>query len=153
MLDWLRAQPLLIRDGGRVMVHAGILPQWRIDQAESLAGEAEDELRGKKYVKFLSKMYGNKPTAWDEDLNGYARLRFIVNVFTRMRALTFKNELDFDYKSTVKKMPLYLRPWFESPEPAGTSTIPSSSDTGLPWATRMPTASSRWTPEHSGEDS
>lgn len=97
MLDWLRAQPLLIRDGGRVMVHAGILPQWRIDQAESLAGEAEDELRGKKYVKFLSKMYGNKPTVWNEDLNGYARLRFIVNVFTRMRALTFKNELDFDY--------------------------------------------------------
>ncbi|WP_308035480.1 symmetrical bis(5'-nucleosyl)-tetraphosphatase [Neisseria cinerea] len=115
MLDWLRAQPLLIRDGGRVMVHAGILPQWRIDQAESLAGEVEDELRGKKYVKFLSKMYGNKPTAWDEDLNGYARLRFIVNVFTRMRALTFKNELDFDYKSTVKKMPLYLRPWFKAP--------------------------------------
>lgn len=116
MLDWLRAQPLLIREGSRVMVHAGILPQWRIAKAESLAGEAEAELRGKKYVKFFSKMYGNKPSAWDEGLEGYARLRFIVNAFTRMRALTFKNELDFDYKSTVKKMPLYLRPWFKAPD-------------------------------------
>ncbi|ENV9493024.1 symmetrical bis(5'-nucleosyl)-tetraphosphatase, partial [Neisseria gonorrhoeae] len=116
MLDWLRAQPLLIREGGRVMIHAGILPQWRIAKAESLAGEAEAELRGKKYVKFFSKMYGNKPAAWDEGLEGYARLRFIVNAFTRMRALTFKNELDFDYKSTVKKMPPYLRPWFKAPD-------------------------------------
>ena len=116
MLDWLRAQPLLIREGSRVMVHAGILPQWRIAKAESLAREAEAELRGKKYVKFFSKMYGNKPAAWDEGLEGYARLRFIVNAFTRMRALTFKNELDFDYKSTVKKMPPYLRPWFKAPD-------------------------------------
>ncbi|HHO0615679.1 TPA: symmetrical bis(5'-nucleosyl)-tetraphosphatase [Neisseria meningitidis] len=116
MLDWLRAQPLLIREGSRVMVHAGILPQWRIAKAESLAREAEAELRGKKYVKFFSKMYGNKPSAWDEGLEGYARLRFIVNAFTRMRALTFKNELDFDYKSTVKKMPPYLRPWFKAPD-------------------------------------
>lgn len=116
MLDWLRAQPLLIREGSRVMVHAGILPQWRIAKAESLSREAEAELRGKKYVKFFSKMYGNKPAAWDEGLKGYARLRFIVNAFTRMRALTFKNELDFDYKSTVKKMPPYLRPWFKAPD-------------------------------------
>lgn len=134
------------------MVHAGILPQWRITKAESLAREAEAELRGKKYVKFFSKMYGNKPAAWDEGLKGYARLRFIVNAFTRMRALTFKNELDFDYKSTVKKMPPYLRPWFKAPT-GKTSTAPSSSDTGPRWATRMPTTSSRWTPARCGADS
>ena len=30
------------------MVHAGILPQWSVDKAESLAREAGAELQGKK---------------------------------------------------------------------------------------------------------
>ena len=116
MLDWLRHQPLLVRGDRHVMVHAGILPQWSVDKAESLAREAEDELQGKKYRKFFSKMYGNKPTEWTDDLTGYERLRMIINVFTRMRALTYKGELDYEYKSTLKKMPLYLRPWFKAPD-------------------------------------
>ena len=61
-------------------------------------------------------MYGNKPTAWSDHFKGYDRLRMIVNVFTRMRALTLKNELDYDYKSTLKKMPPNLRPWFKAPD-------------------------------------
>ena len=48
MLDWLRHQPLLVRGDRHVMVHAGILPQWSVDKAESLAREAEAELQGKK---------------------------------------------------------------------------------------------------------
>lgn len=116
MLDWLRHQPLMVRAEKHVMVHAGILPQWSIDQAESLAREAEAELQGAKYEKFFAKMYGNKPSAWQDNLSGYSRLRFIVNAFSRMRALTFTNELDFDFKSTLDKMPMYLRPWFKAPD-------------------------------------
>ena len=115
MLDWLRHQPLMVRNDKHVMVHAGILPQWSIEQAESLAREAEAELQSRKYEKFFAKMYGNKPTAWDEALSGYERLRLIVNVFTRMRVLTYLNELDYDFKATLDKMPLYLRPWFRVP--------------------------------------
>lgn len=115
MLEWLRHQPLMIRNHSHVMVHAGILPQWSVDQAEDLAREAEAELQGRKYEKFFAKMYGNTPIAWDENLSGYSRLRFIVNVFSRMRALTYQNELDFDFKATLDKMPIYLRPWFRVP--------------------------------------
>lgn len=115
MLDWLRAQPLLIRGDKHVMVHAGLMPQWNIDDAQALAQEAEAELRGKKVKKFCAKMYGNTPTAWDEKLSGYNRLRFIINAFTRMRALTLGNELDFDFKSTLDNMPEHLRPWFYAP--------------------------------------
>lgn len=116
MLDWLRAQPLMISGEKHVMVHAGILPQWSIAKAETLAREAEAELKGKKAEKFFSKMYGNKPTAWSDHLKGYDRLRVIVNVFTRMRALTLKNELDYDYKSTLDQMPPSLHPWFKAPD-------------------------------------
>ena len=137
MLDWLRHQPLLVRGDRHVMVHAGILPQWSVDKAESLAREAEDELQGKKYRKFFGKMYGNKPTEWTDDLTGYERLRMIINVFTRMRALTYKGELDYEYKSTLKKMPLYLRPWFKAPDRQNLDILPCS-DIGRHWATLIP---------------
>lgn len=52
LLDWLRHQPLLVRGNRHVMVHAGILPQWSVDKAESLAREAEAELQGKNTENF-----------------------------------------------------------------------------------------------------
>ena len=118
MLEWLRFQPLLIKGVRHVMVHAGILPQWTIARAELLASETEAELRGKKYKKFFSKMYGNKPAEWSDELTGYDRLRMIVNVLTRMRALTLKNELDYDYKSTLKKNAHKPAPLVQSPKQA-----------------------------------
>ena len=33
LLDWLRRQPLHYREGSFFMIHAGLLPQWTIDEA------------------------------------------------------------------------------------------------------------------------
>ena len=72
-------------------------------------------LRGKDAQRFFSKMYGNKPRLWKDDLDGAKRLRFITNVFTRMRYLNSDGKLDF----TVNRSPRrYLRrgltPWVTS---------------------------------------
>ncbi|WP_107928857.1 symmetrical bis(5'-nucleosyl)-tetraphosphatase [Neisseria animaloris] len=115
MLDWLRSQPLLIRGEKHVLVHAGLLPQWSVAEAESLAQEVESELRGDKAMQYFLNMYGNKPRRWSPDLEGYNRLRMITNVLTRMRALTFKNQLDYDFKGGPEDMPSGLRAWFEAP--------------------------------------
>ena len=115
MLDWLRAQPLMISGEKHVMVHAGILPQWSIAKAETLAREAEAELKGKK-PKILLENVRQQTDRVERPPQGYDRLRMIVNVFTRMRALTLKNELDYDYKSTLDQMPPSLRPWFKAPD-------------------------------------
>ncbi|MES2565128.1 MAG: symmetrical bis(5'-nucleosyl)-tetraphosphatase, partial [Pseudomonadota bacterium] len=42
LLDWLRRQKLLHVDRDYVMVHAGLLPQWSIEDATRLAREFED---------------------------------------------------------------------------------------------------------------
>ncbi|QEY26567.1 symmetrical bis(5'-nucleosyl)-tetraphosphatase [Neisseria zalophi] len=118
MLDWLQSQPLLIHGENHVLVHAGLLPQWDISQAESLAREVETVLQGndKKAKNYFSHMYGNKPRTWKSDLSGYDRLRMITNVFTRMRAITIdKNKLDYDFKAGLDKMPKDLCAWFEAP--------------------------------------
>ena len=87
LLDWLKSQPLLHYDKehSAVVVHAGIHPAWGLSKARKLAREVETVLRGEDAAWFFKKMYGNKPTAWSDDLKGAKRLRFITNVFTRMR--------------------------------------------------------------------
>ena len=61
LLHWLRHQRLLHVQDDYVLVHAGLLPQWSVAQAEGLAREVEAALRGDNYVVFLSRMYGNAP--------------------------------------------------------------------------------------------
>ncbi|HSM98612.1 MAG TPA: symmetrical bis(5'-nucleosyl)-tetraphosphatase, partial [Gallionella sp.] len=61
LLHWLRSQRLLHAQGGYVLVHAGLLPQWSVAQAESLAREVEAALRADDHATFLSRMYGNAP--------------------------------------------------------------------------------------------
>ena len=115
MLDWLRAQPLMVRQQSHVMVHAGLLPQWRVEEAESLAREVETELRSSRADAYFAHMYGNKPHRWSPELTGYERLRVITNVFTRMRALSYDNAIDCDFKAGLADMPGGLRAWFEAP--------------------------------------
>lgn len=116
MRDWLLSQPLMRRSGNYVLVHAGLLPQWSAEQAETLAAEVCCELSGNNAKKYFANMYGNTPDAWSPGLTGYERLRLITNVFTRMRALTFDNRLDYDFKGAPADMPNGLRPWFNAPD-------------------------------------
>jgi bis(5'-nucleosyl)-tetraphosphatase (symmetrical) len=65
LLDWLRHQPLSLFDTGHLLVHAGVVPQWTLQQTLSLAGEVEAVLRGPDWLDFLRHMYGNTPTQWN----------------------------------------------------------------------------------------
>ena len=67
------------------MVHAGVVPQWDLALTLALAGEVEDLLRSPDLGDFLQVMYGNEPARWSDALAGDDRLRFVVNVLTRIR--------------------------------------------------------------------
>ena len=115
LLDWLRHQRLLHAEGGYVLVHAGLLPQWSVEQAAALAREAEAKLQGGKYVRFLERMYGNTPSTWDDELTGYDRLRVIVNACTRLRVLSERGEMEFRYKGELHNIPEGYVPWYDAP--------------------------------------
>ncbi|KAF0205198.1 MAG: bis(5'-nucleosyl)-tetraphosphatase [Gallionellaceae bacterium] len=116
LLAWLRRQRLIHAEDGYVLVHAGLLPQWSIKQAVSLAHEVEEALRGDDYATFLARMYGNAPHNWNDDLGGYKRLRVITNVFTRMRICTPQGEMEFKFKGEVEHIPPGYLPWFDVPK-------------------------------------
>jgi bis(5'-nucleosyl)-tetraphosphatase (symmetrical) len=58
-------------------------------------------------------MYGDEPDRWDERLAGTERLRFIINVLTRLRLCTADGRVDIAIKGPPPPPPSPLRPWFE----------------------------------------
>ena len=115
LLAWLRAQRLMHVQDGYVLVHAGLLPQWSVARAQELAQEVETALRGAHYHDFLLHMYGNYPERWDDDLQGYPRLRVITNAFTRMRICTALGEMEFKFKGEQRDIPPGFMSWFDVP--------------------------------------
>jgi bis(5'-nucleosyl)-tetraphosphatase (symmetrical) len=131
MLDWLRQQPLVrVVDGvagqgvpvpvvaqdsseTMLLVHAGVQPSWTVAQTLALAEEVAVCLRGPDLLPFLQHMYGNAPAEWADSLQGFARLRVIVNTLTRLRYCTAQGAMEFD-TSSGPPPPGYM-PWFDVP--------------------------------------
>ncbi|MBP6562558.1 MAG: symmetrical bis(5'-nucleosyl)-tetraphosphatase, partial [Neisseriaceae bacterium] len=114
LLDWLRAQPLMLANDRYAMVHAGLLPEWSVADALGLAAEVEMALTSVYYREVFAHMYGNTPNRYSDDLEGMDRLRLIMNVLTRTRAINVDGALDLDFKGKPKKMPEDLIPWFKA---------------------------------------
>jgi bis(5'-nucleosyl)-tetraphosphatase (symmetrical) len=118
LIDWLRHRPLLHHSEkkGFTLVHAGLPPQWDLDQARACAREVEAVLQGPDAKAFLTEMYGDEPERWSDDLTGIERLRFITNCFTRLRWCDAHGRLLLHEKGGLEQpsSPGAL-PWFEAP--------------------------------------
>ena len=115
LLDWLRRRPMIHAEENYTLVHAGLLPQWEVAKARSLAAEVETELRGPHYREFLKALYGSRPERWADDLSGPDRLRVIVNAMTRMRFCTPEGLMEFRTKGETAEAPDGYLPWFDVP--------------------------------------
>jgi bis(5'-nucleosyl)-tetraphosphatase (symmetrical) len=100
---------------GWLCVHAGVVPQWTVATTLQLAGEVEQQLRSPDWADFLKVMYGNEPARWDESLTGNARLRFAVNVFTRIRFVDAQGTMEFASKDASASPPADHTAWFDAP--------------------------------------
>lgn len=114
LIDWLRHRPLAHRDPaqGFLMIHAGVPPQWDVEQTMARAAEVESALRGPDYRDFLHHMYGNVPDTWGDELEGHERLRVITNYLTRMRFCDTAGRLDLDNKGSPEDANRGFEPWF-----------------------------------------
>ena len=115
LLDWLRHQAMALRVNDYLLVHAGVLPQWSAVQVLAVAHEVETRLRSNDWVDFLRNMHGNEPARWNDDLQGPARMRCIVNGLTRLRYCTADGTMDFITKESPGNPPPGYLPWFEVP--------------------------------------
>ena len=127
LLFWLRHQPLLHHDEelDYAMVHAGLPPQWDLKQAMACAKELEAVLQNSAYEDFFRHMYDDKPRRWREDLEGWERLCYISNCFTRMRYCGGDGRLDLAGERRTLRGKKGSMPWFSVPgrASAGTSVL------------------------------
>jgi bis(5'-nucleosyl)-tetraphosphatase (symmetrical) len=123
LLHWLRQRPLLLHEAelGFTLVHAGLPPQWDLDLARRCAVELETCLRGPENGEFFGHMYGNAPERWSYSLEGWERLRFITNCFTRMRYCDADGRLELRSSGPPGSQPAGYMPWFQVPSRASAS--------------------------------
>jgi len=117
LIEWLSTRPLAYAEGRDLMVHAGVVPQWTAARTLALADEVSAALRRDARALF-EHMYGDEPERWDERLAAPERLRFIINVLTRLRLCTADGRVDTSLKGPPPPPPSPLRPWFAHPQRA-----------------------------------
>ncbi len=117
LIQFLLDQPLFHwdRNLGYAMVHAGIHPSWSFEETEQYAQDISHQLRNPDHAQmsaFLRLLFGDQPKAWQPNLEGQDRSRFIVNCLTRMRLCNADHALRFDYKGTYERRPPETEAWF-----------------------------------------
>ncbi len=112
LLLWVRRQHLFYRQPPFVFVHAGLLPQWSIEEAHELALEAEEALQSPHYEQVLRALYPSKHLQWSPDLRGPTRVATIIKVLTRLRACSVAGVMESSYSGPPDRVPAGFLPWF-----------------------------------------
>lgn len=115
LLWWLRHQRLAYHENGFLLVHAGLLPQWTVQQAVELAGKVEQVLSSDEYQEFLRIHYKSDYSQWSDDLTGMIRLSAITNALTRLRVCSAQGEMALSYTGPLETVPKGFLPWFKVP--------------------------------------
>jgi bis(5'-nucleosyl)-tetraphosphatase (symmetrical) len=121
---WLSSLPLCVVEEDWVMVHAGLLPSWSIDQARALAREAEAALAGPAADALLAAFADDGADQWRPDLFGPARVQTVLNAMTRMRVCDATGRMLLAFSRSPAEAPAGSAPWFTWPAVArGRATL------------------------------
>lgn len=103
LAEWLAARPLLHRAGDHLLVHAGLLPSWSPEEAESWARQAERALATADGRAELLTRGGEKTD-----------LRHAFEALTRLRTCTAEGQ-PCDHNGPPAEAPPGCLPWFRIP--------------------------------------
>lgn len=120
LLKWLAKRPLVIEKDNFLMVHAGLLPAWSLDEVRQRARAVEALLKGPKRSALLAALQGKPST-----LKNKAHFVETLSVMTRLRMIDRQGRAAFGFAGAPEQAPPGERPWFSLPPAhwAGTTVI------------------------------
>jgi bis(5'-nucleosyl)-tetraphosphatase (symmetrical) len=113
--DWLRSQPLIIREGENFVVHAGFHPDWSLDEWIPKARRLSQTLRSNDALDFLKAFFTKRvqvlpdtgATLWEHQI-------FDLRCMTSIRAIRTEDRSLTEYTDELEKVPGDESVWFES---------------------------------------
>lgn len=123
LLEWLLARPLLHREDGWAMVHAGLFPSWSLDKAERLAREAEEWLRSSEAPRLIESIEKKIPERWKGGHSGLERVRIALAGFAKLRTLDEDGRMCAEFSGPPKEAPKGCVPWFSLPDRKSRDTM------------------------------
>jgi bis(5'-nucleosyl)-tetraphosphatase (symmetrical) len=108
LVDWLSRLPFVHRDGDRVMVHAGFMPDWSWRDVE-LRAERASRVLANRTDELLAQISRDPPPA-DDELRAAAD---DISVFTRIRMLDAEGQPDGRFTGRPEDAPSQLTPWYQ----------------------------------------
>jgi bis(5'-nucleosyl)-tetraphosphatase (symmetrical) len=126
LIAWLRGRPLLHRDGNKVLIHAGLLPDWRLEDAESWARRAEAVLRGpvearRALLRSLKPKHRTN-VAWGA-VSEDGRLKLAINALTAMRVVDADGAPDLSHGGGLDAIAPGSRAWFDASPVVGPNLV------------------------------
>ena len=116
LLEWLRQRPLVHFETPYVLVHAGLLPQWSIEEATQQGRETEQVLGGPKAAALLKSLAWDKVPIWSNKLSEYERQGCTLRAMTELRTISRDAGMCLDFTGPLDKVPQGCIPWFSAPE-------------------------------------
>lgn len=110
LLDWLRRQPLLVREGAWTMVHAGLRPDWTLEEAAAIADAYSAELNGPRMPLALRALRDQ-----DVQVPELRELAQSAGLMTRIRTCLPSGEPYVDFAGPPEEAPPGCLPWFRVP--------------------------------------
>ena len=114
LLGWLRTLPLMVQEGDRIMVHAGLLPAWSLPQARELSAGIQQLLLGPERAELLRGLSTfTAELTWVEDQgSALHRHQKALSIFTRMRTCSSVNSALMNFSGPPDHCPPGTQPWF-----------------------------------------
>lgn len=112
LIDWLRHQPVVATEGTDILVHAGLWPEWTLEQTLVRANDVADGLTGSEW-RGVVRMLASTKVQRVKRSNSIADLTVSMTVFQRVRMIDISRAALVKYSGPPEDGPKGAQAWFD----------------------------------------